>query len=211
MEVLKNIHLVEETTANVYIIALGDKLLIVDAGLPGMEKRVLKYIDDHGLRDVEEKLIVITHAHYDHVGGLRRLKEELGARVACHRDEAPYVRGEKYIGHYRHEPVDVDILLKHDDTLYDRFKVIHVPGHTPGSICLLDQELRALFPGDLVYEENGVLYEIPSQYSLDPSANREQIRKMLEYEFKHVLPSHGKPILGNGYEKWRELVEKLMK
>ncbi len=208
MKVVNDIHLVDETNANVYVIDLADKLLIVDAGLPGMGDVVLRYIKDN-LRRTDEVLIVVTHAHYDHVGSLKVLKEKLNARVACHVDEAPYVRGEKYLGGYRHEPVEPDILLRDEDLLYDRFKVVHVPGHTPGSICLYDIETQALFTGDLVYEKHGELYEIPYQYSLDPMANRRQIIRIAELGFKHVLPSHGKPILDNGLVKWRELVEKL--
>jgi len=207
--VLGDIHLVEETNANVYLIAMPDTLIVVDAGLPGMERLVLKYIDENNLDRNREPLIIVTHAHYDHVGGLSVLKKALNARVACHADEEPYVRGLKYIGRYKHEPVEVDLVLRDGDVVAGRLLVIHTPGHTPGSICLLDAATKALFTGDLVYEESGVLHEIPHHYSLNPVMNREQIKKLAQLDFQHVLPSHGKPLIGVGKEKWLELVERL--
>lgn len=211
MIVLKDIHLIDNTNANVYVVDLIDKLLIIDTGLPGMDSIIINYLRENNLLNRSDVVIVITHAHIDHVGCLKKLKEKLGAKVASHINEAIYVRGEKYIGKYRYEPVEVDLLLRNSDVLYNRFSIIHTPGHTPGSICIYDSLTKSLFPGDLVYEENGELYEIPKQYSLDPLSNRRQIRNILELniDFENILVSHGKPIIGNGLIKWRILVNKL--
>jgi len=88
-------------------------------------------------------------------------------------------------------------------------QVIHTPGHTPGHIALLDMETKALFVGDLIYEENGRLMEIPQKYSMDPEMNRESIKKLLNYDFIHILPSHGRPVIGDEREKLSELVKTL--
>lgn len=207
MRVVGSIHLVNDTFANVYLIERAEKLLLIDAGLPGEYGKVLKYIEKLGRFPEDVETIIVTHAHYDHVGSLKDLKDATGAKVAAHEEEIPYLTGEKT---FRREinPVEVEVVL-HDGNEIEGLKVIHSPGHTPGSICLLDLETKALFVGDLVREENGKLEEIPHQYSLDPMKNREAIKKLLDVDFVHLLPSHGRPILNEGKEKLRELVERL--
>ena len=207
MKVIGDIHLVDGTFANVYLIRRGEKLLVVDAGLPGEYEKVLRYIEKLGHLPEDVETIIVTHAHHDHVGSLKDLKDATGANIAAHKDEVPYLKGEKTF-RSEIEPVDVEIKLNDGDEVHG-LKVIHSPGHTPGSICLLDLKTKALFVGDLVMEENGKLEEIPHHYSLDPMKNREAIRRLLDIDFVHLLPSHGKPILNEGKEKVRELVERL--
>ncbi|HDD31301.1 MAG TPA: MBL fold metallo-hydrolase [Thermococcus litoralis] len=207
MKVIGDIHLVDGTFANVYLIRRGEKLLVVDAGLPGEYEKVLRYIEKLGHLPEDVETIIVTHAHHDHVGSLKDLKDATGANIAAHKDEVPYLKGEK-IFRSEIEPVDVEIKLNDGDEVHG-LKVIHSPGHTPGSICLLDLKTKALFVGDLVMEENGKLEEIPHHYSLDPMKNREAIRRLLDIDFVHLLPSHGKPIMNEGKEKVRELVERL--
>lgn len=207
MKVIGDIHLVDGTFANVYLIRRGEKLLVVDAGLPGEYEKVLRYIEKLGHLPEDVETIIVTHAHHDHVGSLKDLKDATGANIAAHKDEVPYLKGEKTF-RSEIEPVDVEIKLNDGDEFHG-LKVIHSPGHTPGSICLLDLKTKALFVGDLVMEENGKLEEIPHHYSLDPMKNREAIRRLLDIDFVHLLPSHGKPILNEGKEKLRELVERL--
>ena len=75
--------------------------------------------------------IIVTHAHYDHVGSLKDLKDATGANIAAHKDEVPYLKGEE-IFRSEIEPVDVEIKLNDGDEVHG-LKVIHSPGHTPGS------------------------------------------------------------------------------
>jgi len=208
VEVLKGVHLVDGSFANVYILVRSDHLVAIDAGAPGNEEKVLGYIRGMGAKPSSLKLVVVTHAHYDHVGALKSLRGATGARVAAHRDEEPFIEGRRGLPGVRHEPVEVDLVLGEGDVV-EGLRVIHVPGHTPGSIALLDEELGAIFIGDLAYEENGALYEIPQQYSLDPEGNRRSIKRLLELKFKHVLPSHGRPIIGRGREALEDLVKRL--
>ncbi|MEM1550227.1 MAG: MBL fold metallo-hydrolase, partial [Candidatus Methanomethylicia archaeon] len=109
------------------------------------------------------------------------------------------------------ETVNVDLEVK-DKDMIDDLMVIHTPGHTPGSICLYHQMDKAIFIGDLVENENDNLNEIPIQYSLDPIGNRRSIKKVYEtLDFEILLPSHGKPIIGNAKEKMRILIDKIVK
>ena len=211
VEVLEGIHLVDGSFANVYLIIREDGVVAVDAGEPGNEEKVVRYVSSLGLGRDSIKLIIVTHAHYDHVGALAKLRELTGAKVAAHEDEVPYLRGERSLHGYVPEPVEVDVRLRGGEVLGDLL-IIHTPGHTPGSICVLHKESGALFIGDLAHEEGGILHEIPTQYSLNPEMNRESIRSLLDVAgIKHVLPSHGNPIIGRGYEALKDLVSRLKK
>jgi len=136
--------------SNAYLIDAKRKTL-VDAGMNGA--RVLDHIAG-GL-----ELIILTHCHYDHIGAVPEIVEATGAKVAMHEKDLPLLRSEKNSASAMfdapHPEFTVDIILK-DDEIIDlgdaSLKVLHTPGHTPGSICLYNGETRELFTGDTVFE-----------------------------------------------------------
>ena len=112
--------------------------IVVD---PGDEVgRILELLGRHRLT---VKAIVSTHAHIDHVGGLAHLQRFTGAPVLMHREDLPLYQAmdmqAAFLGVAPPEITKVDHLLKEGDSLrwgaYEA-KVIHTPGHTPGSVCL---------------------------------------------------------------------------
>ncbi len=112
--------------------------LVVD---PGDE--VTRILDLLGRHKLTVKVIVSTHAHIDHVGGLSKLHQYTGAPVLMHRDDLPLYQAmdmqAAYLGVQPPELADVDQLLKEGDVLrWGAFEaqVIHTPGHTPGSVSL---------------------------------------------------------------------------
>ena len=112
--------------------------LVVD---PGDEAdRILRVLAKHALT---VKAIVSTHAHIDHVGGLRKMQQATGAPVLMHGDDMELYRHldiqAAWIGMRTPDPVSIDKFLREGDTLrWGRFEanVFHTPGHTPGSISL---------------------------------------------------------------------------
>lgn len=144
---------------------VGDPLtreaLVLD---PGDEvENILQVLVRHKLR---VKMIVSTHAHIDHVGGLRKLHEVTGAPVMMHRDDLQLYQAldaqAAWLGMPAPEAGDVDQFLKEGDALrWGAFEaqVLHTPGHTPGSICLFvprDEGRLALprphlFAGDTLF------------------------------------------------------------
>jgi len=196
VEVLENIYLLRDDFVNIYLIFRGDNIILLDTGISG--KPLIEFIEEEGLSYENLELVILTHYHFDHTGGLKNIIEKISAQIASHKDEAPLIK----------EKIGITpSMLLHDGQIIHDLQVIHTPGHTPGHIALLDKKTKALFVGDLIYEENGQLIEIPYKYSMDPDKNRESIKKLLNYEFKHILPSHGKPIIGQGKEKLAELVK----
>jgi len=112
--------------------------LVID---PGDE--VNRILDLLGRHKLIVKVIVSTHAHIDHVGGLSKLHQYTGAPVLMHRDDLPLYQAmdmqAAFLGVHPPDLTEVDQLLKEGDVLrWGSFEaqVIHTPGHTPGSVSL---------------------------------------------------------------------------
>jgi len=209
MEITKHIELIDGSFCNVYIVKDVDGYVLIDSGSINNTIKVLNYLKEKSLRSEDCKGIIITHHHRDHIGCLAELKDTLKTKVIAHKLEAPYIdgriRSQRTTGI---EYVNVDVEVEDGNVIYG-MKVIHTPGHTPGSICLYHQEDKALFVGDLIVNENNVLMEIPTHYSMNPNQNRESIEKIYrELEFEIALPSHGQPITSKARERIGELIKK---
>jgi hydroxyacylglutathione hydrolase len=112
--------------------------LVID---PGDE--VTRILDLIGRHRLIVKVIVSTHAHIDHVGGLSKLHQYTGAPVLMHRDDLPLYQAmdmqAAFLGVHPPDLAEVDQLLKEGDVLHwgsFEAQVIHTPGHTPGSVSL---------------------------------------------------------------------------
>jgi len=143
--------------SNCYIVGSEAKKegLVIDPG--GDSKQILKEIKNLSL---DIKLIVLTHAHIDHAGALKEVKETTEAGVAIHVDDAKSLR---MLGHSLSAPIrlfypappSADRLLEEGDSIDIgdlHFKVMHTPGHTPGGICLLGEGL--VFTGDTLFNQS---------------------------------------------------------
>ena len=164
MEILPGIHQVDGVNGNCYII-VRDGLTIIDTGLPRNSQKILAYIRDQLYRQPQDiRTIILTHYHIDHTGNVTALKIASGglAKVAVHEADAAYVSGTmspprpkggigllvRTLGIFmRPDIFRPDILLR-DGERVDGLVCIHLPGHTPGSIGLLDEGTKTFFAGD---------------------------------------------------------------
>ncbi len=114
---------------------------------------ILKIIKEKGLK---VKYIINTHAHFDHVGANRAIKEATGAELLIHEDDAPVLAAvssqSRSFGMNPVSSPSPDRLLKHGDIITAgeiSLKVLHTPGHTAGGISLLEEGL--VFTGDALF------------------------------------------------------------
>ena len=149
-------------------LVIGEHVIIVDAGMPGSLKRILRAISENCVRYDDISLIVVTHAHTDHTGGLWDLKDMVCAPVAVHRSEAGCLEDGSGASVVLHSPVmkllsgfmggvkprgvkpDILIDARLDLNPYgvDGF-VLHTPGHTAGSMSMVLGSGEAIV-GDMV-------------------------------------------------------------
>jgi hydroxyacylglutathione hydrolase len=156
----------------------------------------------------------------DHVGSLSKMKEIIGAKVAIHPADADYIRGKQthsgptfantmvkliqFI--YRTKPIEPDILLN-DGDLVGGYRVIHTPGHTPGSICLYNPENKAIFVGDNLQYKDGKLQSPGERLIPEPERYKESMKRLLDFDIEVILTGHTAPVTSGGGKLLREFVE----
>ncbi len=228
MEIIPNVHLIPGVSGvNIYLL-LGSKLTLVDTGMPGSDSAILGYIDSLGLAAAGLARIVITHHHLDHVGGAAALKQRTSALLLAHPADAPFISGERSAPPPhgaiirllfrlaapvlpRAKPAPVDMPLQDGDRLdlLGGATVVHVPGHTPGSIALHFPSERLLICGDTISHRGGRLGPPPEMFTADMDQAVASLRRMAELEFDLLCPGHGAPIVGSAGEQVRAMVRDL--
>lgn len=136
---------------NCYLVGDKDCLLVID---PGDEaSRILQHINEHQYR---VGYVVLTHCHYDHIGAVAEIVDKTGAKLLIGENESKNYKDRHVTlcGYFSKMPElkEPDRLLKAGETIESgiyRFSVMHTPGHTSGSICLLCD--GSLFSGDTLF------------------------------------------------------------
>ena len=207
----------EGINGNVYLVEDGEKLILIDTGLPRNDKKIINSIQALGRKPTDVSTIVLTHFHIDHVGSAKKMKELTNARVAVHELDADYVAGKKappkpknlmfkaLSSVFKAAPVEPELLLKDNDKV-GRLIVIHTPGHSEGSISLLDAERKVMFAGDAVRFMDGKITGSPEQFTLDMDKAKDSIRKISTFDFDILLSGHGQPLMPNASQKVKDYV-----
>ena len=185
---------------NAYL--LGD--VVVDAGTKGAAKRLIKALHGHAVG-----AHALTHDHFDHVGGSKRLVDafDVGvwvgerdrADVQAGRPAAPDTWARPMMARLRYEPAPVARSLHEGDDLGHGFTVLEVPGHSDGHVAFWRESDRTLVLGDVFFNMHLVttvpgLHEPPRIFTRDPQRNRDSARRLAALEPELALFGHGPPL-----------------
>jgi glyoxylase-like metal-dependent hydrolase (beta-lactamase superfamily II) len=227
IEIVPGVHQIRAIGARVTVLSDGDNAVLVDAGSRGSRGPISSGLDALGIALERVGLVVLTHYHPDHSGGLSRLVLATPAKVATHRLEAGIVSGEEpppspyrsgliatltrpVIGPLYGAPVDVDYTLEDGDRLpFDlEVRVVHTPGHTSGSICLYVPSKKLVIVGDALQYRRRRLGPPASSVTQDIDQAMESLKKLLPLDIETICFSHFPPLRLDAQASLRRLVEK---
>lgn len=200
-----------------YVLKTASGLCLIDSGMPGDVKKILTQIEDQGFAPKSIQYVVLTHSHSDHRGGVSEIVRLSGAQVLAHREEKPYIEGTKglptgsvfqkifmwfedrFAGKEKGIIVDRELVDGEKLDEIQGLQVLHVPGHTPGSICLYQKNNRILFTGDLLFNGNpftghGGLRFAPRMFSVNPDGVIKSAKAISTIPVRILCPGHGIPI-----------------
>ena len=168
----------------------SDRCLVID---PGYEpERVLSEVARLG-KTIEA--VLLTHGHFDHVGAVRTLAAETDCQVYLNEQDlsmpTQLTAGPLYYTH----------LYKEGDVLNlagVKLRVIHTPGHTPGSVCLVAED--AIFSGDTLFEGSCGRTDLPGG---DWATILKSLKRLAQMEGAfRVYPGHGPSTTLEDEKKW---------
>jgi glyoxylase-like metal-dependent hydrolase (beta-lactamase superfamily II) len=220
------------TVVNSYLVADATGVTLIDAGLPGYWSHLPDELAAMG-RSIEDlRGVVLTHGDTDHVGFAERLRRERGVPVYVHQADAARARFEVKKPSSGWGPVKVGALLgflwysarngalripplsevvPFDDgatlDLPGSPRVVHLPGHTPGSAAIHVPAVDALFVGDALTTRNVLTGETGPRiapFTLDPDGARSSWARLDGIDARWMLVGHGDPWDGGVGEALRQ-------
>lgn len=194
--------------ANTYFVERSKKILL-DPGHAHLFGGVRAQLQSLDLSPADMDLIIITHAHPDHMEALR-LFTNGSTLSAFPRTEFDWLKAEasQFGAAFRLSEFQPDILLQEGRLEVGdcRFEVYSTPGHSPGSVCIYWSEKRALFTGDVVFKDGVGRTDVPGGSGREL---KESILRISRLDVEYLLPGHGDLISGrDAVKKNFEVIEK---
>ena len=219
MEISPGVHAVQLLGAHGHVI-LEERLTLIDAGLRGSGRLLKRYLERHGRTLDELTTIVCTHGHPDHAGGVRELASgemdvlmhpadfeglQVDIRGALRRPTRGRLFAALTPTPVRSVPLsDGDVL-----PVGGGLRVIHTPGHTPGSVCLYAEREKLLFVGDVLQRRrSGEVIFAHSVYSDDIDAARSSVQRLAGLDVEMIVFSHYAPVREGATEILADLVRR---
>jgi glyoxylase-like metal-dependent hydrolase (beta-lactamase superfamily II) len=203
-----------------YLVLADDGVTVVDAGLPGHWRALVRELAAAGRTVADVRGVVLTHGDTDHLGFAERLRRDHGVPVLVHADDAARARGEQkpptHRGPWRlgptarfladaalhgglrttyvrevQEVADGDVL-----DLPGSPRVVGLPGHSPGSIAVHVPAVDAVMVGDALTTRHvltGRTGPQPAPFTDDPEQALVSLARLAELDARWVLPGHGAP------------------
>ncbi|HLE89406.1 MAG TPA: MBL fold metallo-hydrolase [Candidatus Limnocylindria bacterium] len=207
MEIAPGVHAVRLLSVYAYLVA-EPQMTLIDAGLIGSRRRVERHVTSLGRSMDELGRIICTHAHPDHIGGVREVAGERDVEVLMHpadlaglsvtlRDAVANRNRSQLIAYFTRHPGEATPIEDGQVLpILGGLQVVHAPGHTPGSVCLFAPRLRLLFVGDALQVVRGKVTFASSVFSDDIALARASVARMAELDVETIAFSH--------YPPWRD-------
>lgn len=214
-------------SSNAFLVEYEGNAMLIDASTSSRSKELVKFLTKR-IKPNQLKLIVLTHTHYDHVGGLTDVKKEFPkAEIVVHQTEAGNLRkGEgdipkgnsliscvtswggnllkKYSSFSHYPKIDPDIYVNEKLNLekygFPKTYVLHTPGHSKGSMSVIVNNTTAFVGDAMNYNWSSVYNPLADDVSL----NVKQWIKLLELGVEEFYPGHGTVIS-------RKVVQRVLK
>lgn len=235
MEFAPNVHRVENVIGSNSVLLLDEQMAVVDTGIPGNGERIVDYIKSLGRSPRDLRWIITTHHHIDHSGSAAELHELTGAQVVAHTAETEakpdgtrtLIKGTeaqhipawyRWIIGARRRPqqrpaipeIVVQQTVQEGDVLpcQGGITVLHTPGHTPGSICLVVSGPQMLFLGDSAINNRTrlsrpLMWDRNTRRQLDAS-----LRRLRDVQAEVASFGHGPPLHEDVVERLRALTDR---
>jgi glyoxylase-like metal-dependent hydrolase (beta-lactamase superfamily II) len=222
MEVAPGVHQLRMLGADTFVIA-NERLTLIDAGMVGSRRTLEPQLREMGRSLGELERIICTHGHPDHIGGVNELVRDrddvevlihpadldglqLPLRVALARSPEGGGRRGRLIQYLtpvpEHcKPLEDGMVLP----LLGGLRVVHTPGHTPGSVCLYAERLRLLFTGDVLQVIRGRLAYASWFFSHDHAGARASVERLAALDVDTIAFSHYPPWTDDPNGALREL------
>ena len=213
--------------ARITVLIEGGRAILVDTGLQGSLLPITGGFNDLGLSLDDIDTVVITHAHPDHCGGLGEVVRGREITVAAHEYDADIISGTKTVPNPYQDDllakvagpvipklmgshVPVDMRLEDGDIIpFDtEVKVVHLPGHTAGSIALHLPAKRVIIVGDaLQYKFSRKLSPPSHKVTQDSVEALHSLEKLLDLDFDIICFSHFPPMRKNARAALSTMIE----
>ena len=219
MRIADGLHRIGSDVVNSYLVVTGDGVTVIDAGLPGYWKLLQAELEGLGLSLDDVRALILTHGDTDHIGFAAKLYAEKGIPAYLHEDDASRARLEVKKPNSGWGPIKVGPLAsflwysaRHgglrippatglqpvkDGEVLDvpgAPRIIHTPGHTPGSVTVHVPAVDAVFLGDTFTTRNvltGATGPKPAPFTLEPGQAIASLDKLGDVDATWVLPGHG--------------------